>query len=81
MPDVVMTFKGRPYNLTEEPMIIGILNHTPDSFYAGSRIEGERNIHQRIEEIIAQGGKMIDVGGTALGLMLRRSLRRRSGDG
>ena len=63
MPDVVMTFKGRPYNLTEEPMIIGILNHTPDSFYAGSRIEGERNIHQRIEEIIAQGGKMIDVGG------------------
>lgn len=63
MPDVVMTFKGRPYNLTEEPMIIGILNHTPDSFYAGSRIEGERNIHQRIEEIIDQGGKMIDVGG------------------
>ena len=32
MPDVVMTFKGRPYNLTEEPMIIGILNHTPTHF-------------------------------------------------
>lgn len=63
MPDVVMTFKGKPYNLTREPMIVGILNHTPDSFYAGSRIDGERNIHKRIEQIIEEGGTMVDVGG------------------
>lgn len=44
-------------------MIVGILNHTPDSFYSGSRIAGERAIHERIEEIIQEGGTMVDVGG------------------
>lgn len=44
-------------------MIVGILNHTPDSFYSGSRIAGERAIHDRIEEIIQEGGTMVDVGG------------------
>lgn len=63
MQDVVMALKGRPFNLTKEPMIIGILNHTPDSFYAKSRIDGERNIHARIEQIIEEGGTMVDVGG------------------
>lgn len=63
MQDVVMNFRGLPYNLTEEPMIIGILNSTPDSFYSKSRIEGERAIHERIEQIIAEGGTMVDVGG------------------
>lgn len=61
--EVVMTFRGKPYNLTKEPMIIGILNYTPDSFYAKSRIEGERAIRERIEAIISEGGTMIDVGG------------------
>lgn len=63
MQDVVMNFRGKAYNLTEEPMIVGILNHTPDSFYSGSRIAGERAIHERIEEIIQEGGTMVDVGG------------------
>ena len=63
MQDVVMNFRGKAYNLTEEPMIVGILNHPPDSFYSGSRIAGERAIHERIEEIIQEGGTMVDVGG------------------
>lgn len=63
MQDVVMNFKGRPYNLTQEPMIIGIINSTPDSFYSKSRIEGERAIHERIEQIVNEGGTMVDVGG------------------
>ena len=61
--DVVMTFRGKAYNMSEEPIIMGILNHTPDSFYAGSRIQSEQMIHERIEQILAEGGKMIDVGG------------------
>ncbi len=44
-------------------MVVGILNHTPDSFYAGSRIQGEKCIHDRIEQILSEGGKMVDVGG------------------
>lgn len=45
-----------------EPLVMGILNITPDSFYAGSRKETETDILQRAREIVAQGGYIIDVG-------------------
>ena len=41
---------------------MGILNATPDSFYSGSRKQTEAEIAQRANQIIAEGGKMIDVG-------------------
>ena len=44
------------------PMVMGILNATPDSFYSGSRKQTEVEIAQRANQIIAEGGKMIDVG-------------------
>lgn len=42
--------------------VMGILNATPDSFYAASRTQTEREIANRVEEILQQGGTMIDVG-------------------
>ncbi|MBO5181206.1 MAG: dihydropteroate synthase [Paraprevotella sp.] len=45
-----------------EPQVMGILNVTPDSFYAGSRKQTEREIADRVEQILAEGGTMIDVG-------------------
>lgn len=45
------------------PRVMGILNATPDSFFAGSRVETERDIARRAEEIVAEGGEIIDVGG------------------
>ena len=47
----------------ESPVVMGILNITPDSFYSASRIKGENKIRKRIEEIREQGAKIIDVGG------------------
>ena len=44
------------------PIVMGILNATPDSFYSGSRKQTEAEIAQRANQIIAEGGKMIDVG-------------------
>ena len=44
------------------PQVMGILNATPDSFYAASRTQTEREIATRTEEILQQGGTMIDVG-------------------
>ncbi len=44
------------------PMVMGILNATPDSLYSGSRKQTEAEIAQRANQIIAEGGKMIDVG-------------------
>ena len=44
------------------PQVMGILNCTPDSFYAGSRVQTEQAIAERAQEIIAEGGTIIDVG-------------------
>lgn len=44
------------------PVVMGILNATPDSFYSGSRKQTETEIVDRANQIIAEGGKMIDVG-------------------
>jgi dihydropteroate synthase len=42
---------------------MGILNITPDSFYAGSRKQTAEEIERRIEAILEEGGDMIDIGG------------------
>ena len=44
------------------PVVMGILNATPDSFYSGSRKQTETEIADRANQIIADGGKIIDVG-------------------
>ena len=44
------------------PQVMGILNVTPDSFFAGSRKQTEQEIAGRVEEILSQGGSIIDVG-------------------
>ena len=45
-----------------EPQVMGILNVTPDSFYAGSRKQTEQEIADRANQIISEGGTIIDVG-------------------
>ena len=52
---------GRLLDLSE-PLVMGILNATPDSFYAGSRSRTEAEIEARADRIVAEGGAIIDVG-------------------
>lgn len=59
--DYTLNIKGRLFSL-KEPVVMGILNCTPDSFFAGSRKQTEKEIADRTYEIVAQGGKIIDVG-------------------
>ena len=44
------------------PQVMGILNVTPDSFYAGSRKQTEQEIAERTNQIISKGATSIDVG-------------------
>lgn len=53
--------RGRLLDLSV-PQVMGILNATPDSFFAGSRRQTETEIAARVNEIIEQGGTIIDVG-------------------
>ena len=57
-----LNIKGKLVTL-DEPWVMGILNVTPDSFYANSRIEDESALYKRIETILSEGGRIIDVGG------------------
>ncbi len=52
---------GRLMDLSE-PQVMGILNVTPDSFYAGSRVQTEREIAERANQIVLEGASIIDVG-------------------
>lgn len=56
-----LNLRGRLYEL-DEPQIMGILNVTPDSFYADSRTPEETSIRKRVEQMLAEGADMIDVG-------------------
>ena len=44
------------------PCVMGILNVTPDSFYAGSRMQTEEEIARRVEQIVTEGAGIIDIG-------------------
>lgn len=44
------------------PVVMGILNVTPDSFYDGGSYRSETQIIGRIHQIVEEGGGIIDVG-------------------
>ena len=53
--------RGRLIDL-QKPLVMGIINITPDSFYADSRTMTEASILARAHEIIDEGGSIIDIG-------------------
>lgn len=59
--EYTINVKGRLMDLSK-PQVMGILNATPDSFYAASRVQTERQIAERANQIVAEGAGIIDVG-------------------
>ena len=53
--------KGQLVSL-DKPLVMGILNVTPDSFFSGSRFQTEQEIINRAKTIIDEGGAIIDLG-------------------
>ncbi|HJD75061.1 MAG TPA: dihydropteroate synthase [Bacteroides reticulotermitis] len=53
--------KGRLLDLST-PQVMGILNVTPDSFYAGCRMQTEVDIAARAQQILDEGASIIDIG-------------------
>ena len=56
-----LNVNGRLIDLST-PQVMGILNVTPDSFYAPSRQQSEPDVARRVEQIREEGGAMIDIG-------------------
>ena len=47
----------------ERPLVMGVVNVTPDSFFADSRADGEQLLLRRCATMIEEGVDIIDVGG------------------
>jgi dihydropteroate synthase len=64
-----MNSKALQINLNDKlidlstPIVMGILNATPDSFFKGSRFVSDKGILKCVEKIVAEGGSLIDIGG------------------
>lgn len=46
----------------DKPIVMGILNVTPDSFYEGSRNQSEEQIVARVQQIVDEGATIVDIG-------------------
>ena len=57
-----LNLRGKLYPL-DEPQIMGILNVTPDSFFAESRTSDDVQIAARVKQMMDEGADMIDIGG------------------
>lgn len=62
MATKTINIRGQLLDLSQ-PLVMGILNVTPDSFYSESRKQGEKEIIERARRIIEEGGQIIDIGG------------------
>lgn len=61
MKPYTLNVHGRLLDLSR-PLVMGILNSTPDSFFVASRAQTEKAVADRVHAILAEGGEMIDVG-------------------
>jgi dihydropteroate synthase len=56
-----INIRGSLFDL-RSPRVMGVLNITPDSFYSGSRVNGDAEILERASEMIDSGADILDVG-------------------
>ena len=61
MKNYSLNIHGTLFDLSV-PRVMGILNVTPDSFYAGSRKQTEDEIRLRCRQIVEEGASIIDIG-------------------
>ena len=57
-----LNLRGKLYDLTT-PLVMGILNATPDSFYDGGKLDANRAFTLRLQQMVKEGADIIDIGG------------------
>lgn len=63
MKPCLWRFKGRSFDLTAAPLVMGVLNLTPDSFSDGSSYNSVQSAVAAAKQMVADGADIIDVGG------------------
>lgn len=63
-PQISLNLKGKLYPLDERPLVMGIINLTPDSFYSASRVvQSQQALLQKAEQLLQEGADILDLGG------------------
>jgi len=57
------TISGREFYTSGQPLVMGILNATPDSFFDGGKYDDREKAEKQVDRMIADGAHIIDVGG------------------
>lgn len=63
--DLIISCRGRTLRCGHSAVVMGVLNTTPDSFYDGGRYEHVSDALRRAEEMLAEGARIIDIGGAS----------------
>lgn len=63
-PKKTLNFRGKIINLSS-PLVMGILNITPDSFYEPSRSLKQMDAIRRAEQCLSEGAAVLDIGGAS----------------
>ncbi|MCH2020943.1 MAG: dihydropteroate synthase [Saprospiraceae bacterium] len=61
---MLLNCRGRFLDLSS-PVVMGILNITPDSFYVSSRLKSHNNVLQCAEKMLNEGAIILDIGGVS----------------
>lgn len=65
MTPFTLNLRGRLAEYSR-PVVMGVLNVTPDSFYSGSRAQTHADITRRARQLVADGADMLDIGAYSL---------------
>ena len=66
MTPFTLNLRGRLAEYSR-PVVMGVLNVTPDSFYSGSRAQTHADITRRARQLVADGADMLDIGAYSSG--------------
>lgn len=61
---MLLNCKGRLLDLSN-PVVMGILNVTPDSFYDGGRLSDPDTVLYQAEKMLTEGAAILDIGGAS----------------
>ncbi len=64
---MLLDLGARSYDLATRPLVMGILNRTPDSFYDQGKYWGDDAFYARAEQLVTDGADLLDVGGVKAG--------------
>jgi len=61
-PKKTLNLRGKLLDLSS-PLVMGILNNTPDSFYDGGRHHDKKSLSDKVARMVDEGADIIDIGG------------------